>query len=82
LQGKVDLSYDKSDTEDRLCDVLFTCQHCGALHDVREIRRGLYLSQRRLDEFLALESGGPLGLGERISRRKITKTLMRGLRRS
>jgi hypothetical protein len=82
LQGKVDLSYDKSDTEDRLCDVLFTCQHCGALHDVREIRRGLYLSQRRLDEFLALERGGPLGLGERISRRKITKTLMRGLRRS
>lgn len=73
---------DKSDMEDRLCDVLFTCQHCGALHDVSEIRRGLYLSQGRQDEFHALERRGALGLGERITRRKITRTLTRGLRRT
>jgi hypothetical protein len=59
--------------------VTFTCGHCNATHDLESVRRGLYLGQRSIGDLEALQHGGAYGLGKRLTRRKITKTLMRGL---
>jgi hypothetical protein len=60
-------------------DVGFTCQYCGAGHDMAQVRRGLYLGQRSIGDLQAFERGGALGLGKRLVRRRIARTLMRGL---
>jgi hypothetical protein len=66
-----------------VCDrLIFTCGHCGATHDREELQRGLYVGQQSIGDLHALERGGALGLGKRLARRKVTRTLMRGLWRN
>jgi hypothetical protein len=66
-----------------MCDrLIFTCGHCGASHDLEEMKRGLYVGERSLGDLQAYERGGPLGLGRRIVRRRVTRAFMRGLWRN
>jgi hypothetical protein len=62
-----------------MSDLGFKCQHCGAAHDLEQIRRGMYLGQRSIGDLQAFERGGPASLGKRLVRRKVTRTIMRGL---
>jgi hypothetical protein len=62
-----------------MSDLRFTCQHCGAGHDLEQIRRGMYVGQRSIGDLQSFERGGAAGLGKRLVRRKVTRTLMRGL---
>jgi hypothetical protein len=64
----------------RRAQVNFRCGHCGATHDIQELRRGLYFGQRSVGDLEALQRGGAVGLGKRLARRKVTRALMRGLR--
>lgn len=59
--------------------VTYRCSHCGTEHELEQVRRSLYLGQRTIGDLEALQRGGPLGLGKRIVRRKVTRSLMRGL---
>ena len=59
--------------------VFFSCGHCGATHDLEEIRRSLYISHRSIDDYLGLQRGDGLGLGERLARRALAKRLTRSL---
>lgn len=60
-------------------DVYYRCHNCGDLHEAEHIRRNLYLGSRALGDAAAFQRGGFLGLGRRIVRRRITRTLMRSL---
>jgi hypothetical protein len=60
-------------------DVYYRCHHCGSIHEVESIRRNLYLGQRALGDVAAFQRGGFLGLGRRIVRRRVTRSLMRSL---
>ena len=57
----------------------YRCHDCGAEHSIEHIRRNLYYGQRALGDVEAFQRGGALGIGRRLVRRKITRTLMRGL---
>jgi hypothetical protein len=59
--------------------LIFTCGHCGATHDHEELQRGLYMGDRSVGDLQEFERRGALGLGKRLARRKVTRTLMRGL---
>ncbi|HXB50325.1 MAG TPA: hypothetical protein VNW50_21405 [Streptosporangiaceae bacterium] len=63
----------------RRAQINFTCGHCGATHDIQELRRGLYFGQRSIGDLEALQRGGAIGLGKRLMRRKVARALMRGL---
>ena len=60
-------------------DVHYRCHHCGSVHEAEAIRRNLYLGQRALGDAAAFEHGGVRGLGRRIVRRRVTRSLMRAL---
>jgi len=57
----------------------FTCAACGHAHDVEQIRRQLYLGQRALGTIEAYQRHGMLGVGKRLVRRRITRTVLREL---
>ena len=57
--------------------VFFSCGHCGATHDVEEIRRSLYISHRALGDYLGLHRGD--ALGDWLARRALAKRLTRSL---
>ena len=59
--------------------VFFSCGHCGATHDIEEIRRSLYISHRTIGDYLGLEREDGLGLAERLARRALAKRLTRSL---
>jgi hypothetical protein len=59
--------------------VFFSCGHCGATHDIEEIRRSLYISHRTIRDYLRPQRGDGLGLGERLARRALAKRLTRSL---
>ncbi|HEY2080840.1 MAG TPA: hypothetical protein VGH53_31305 [Streptosporangiaceae bacterium] len=59
--------------------VFFSCGHCGATHDIEEIRRSLYISHRTIRDYLGLQRRDGLGLGERLARRALAKRLARSL---
>jgi hypothetical protein len=63
----------------RRAQINFTCGHCGATHDIQELRRGLYFGQRSIGDLEALQRAGAAGLGKRLVRRKVTRALMREL---
>jgi hypothetical protein len=56
----------------------FTCAHCGHWHGPAEIRRSMYLGQRTIGNLQAA-ARGPGPFTRRLVRRKVTRTLMRGL---
>ena len=59
--------------------VFFSCGHCGATHDIEEIRRSLYISHRTIRDYLKLQHRDGLGLGERLARRALARRLARSL---
>jgi hypothetical protein len=59
--------------------VFFNCGHCGATHDVEEIRRNLYISYRTIDDYLRLHRREAIGLGDRLALRALAKRLTRSL---
>ncbi len=59
--------------------ITYNCHSCGASHELKHIRKNLYYGQRAIGDVQAFERGGALGLGKRLVRRKVTRTLMRGL---
>jgi len=59
--------------------VFFSCGHCGATHDIEEIRRSLYISHRTIRDYLKLQRRDGLGLGERLARRALARRLARSL---
>jgi len=59
--------------------VFFNCGHCGATHDVEEIRRSLYISYRTIGDYLGLPRTAARGLGDRLARRALARQLARSL---
>jgi hypothetical protein len=59
--------------------VRYRCHDCGSIHEIDHVRRNLYLGSRALGDVSALQRGGFLGLGRRLVRRRITRTLLKGL---
>lgn len=59
--------------------IRYQCHNCGHVAEIEHVRRNLYLGQRALGDVAAFQRGGALGLGRRIVRRRITRTLMRSL---
>ena len=59
--------------------ITYRCHGCGAEHSIEHIRRNLYYGQRALGDVAAFQRGGALGLGRRLVRRRVTRTLMRSL---
>jgi len=57
----------------------YKCHSCGAEHSLEQIRRNLYYGHRAIGSVEAFQRGGALGLGKRLVRRNVTRTLMRGL---
>jgi hypothetical protein len=62
-----------------MSDITYRCHSCSSTHELEHIRRNLYYGQRAVGDLQAFQRGGVLGLGKRVARRKITRTLMRGL---
>jgi hypothetical protein len=63
----------------REAGVFFSCGHCGATHDVEEIRRCLYISHRTVGDYLRRQRGDARGLGGWLARRMVAKRLTRSL---
>jgi hypothetical protein len=59
--------------------ITYKCHSCGSSHELEHIRRNLYYGERAIGDIQAFERGGARGLGKRVVRRQLTKTLMRGL---
>jgi hypothetical protein len=59
--------------------VFFSCGHCGATHDIEEIRRCLYISHRTIRDYLRPKRRDGLGLAERLARRALARRLTRSL---
>jgi hypothetical protein len=57
----------------------YRCHNCGSTHEVEHIRRNLYLGQRAIGTFQSYQRHGVLGVAKRLARRRVTRTLMRGL---
>jgi hypothetical protein len=57
--------------------VFFSCGHCGATHDIEEIRRSLYISHRTIRDYLKLQHRDGRRLGERFARRALARRLAR-----
>jgi hypothetical protein len=62
-----------------MSQLIYRCHSCGTSHELEHIRKNLYYGQRAIGDMQALSRGGPLGLTKRLVRRKVTRTLMRGL---
>lgn len=62
-----------------MSQITYRCHSCGTSHELEHIRKNLYYGQRAIGDVQALGRGGVLGLGKRLVRRKVTRTLMRGL---
>ena len=59
--------------------VFFSCGHCGATHDIEEIRSSLYISHRTIRDYLRPQRKDGGGLGEWLARRALAKRLTRSL---
>jgi hypothetical protein len=59
--------------------ISYRCHSCGTTHELEHIRKNLYYGQRAIGDVQAFQRGGALSLGKRVVRRKVTRTLMRGL---
>ena len=62
-----------------MSQVTYRCHSCGSIHDIEHIRKNLYYGQRALGTLGAYQRHGVLGVGRRLARRKVTRTLMKGL---
>lgn len=59
--------------------ITYRCSSCGTEHPLSQVRRSLYVGQRAIGDYQAFERGGVFGLGRRLARRKVTRTLMRSI---